>query len=324
MGKTIMDQAATTPAPAQVKAMFQAELARGDRALSGVAPVLSHMLASSGHALVNEDVVARLRGMLADSACQLLDAGQTEASQSRPSQKSIESLADHLAENGPILSHYYALAMEAHLARRLEQRSGLDPVLTPLLQELIASDHSETADLAMSTLAAQSRFVQAQRRMSFPLIELPARLFHRVLQSWKSWTQHSKLPDGVSQQAAETKLRGSYDEATTRLGLLTRLTGSMRKGAIAGLELDHAGLALFATALAVLTRQPRDLAVLACHDRQAARLALGLRAAGLDQNAIERQFLLLEPAERLPRELGEIDPEHAAYLLSQSTAWRGS
>ena len=50
------------------------ELARGDMALAGVAPVLSHLLSSPGQALVSEDVLARMRGMLGDLARQLLVA----------------------------------------------------------------------------------------------------------------------------------------------------------------------------------------------------------------------------------------------------------
>ncbi|MEL7197207.1 MAG: hypothetical protein AAGL10_02740 [Pseudomonadota bacterium] len=331
MGKTDMDHAstptatrsATSPDTGSVEGILRTQLAKGDRALSGVAPVLSHMLASSGHALVNEDVVARLRGMLSDCARQLIDAAQTDAALVRPDQSQVDSLADHFAENGPILSHLYTLAMEGHLASRLEQQSSLDPMLSPLLQELIASDQNELADLAMVTLAAQSRFIQAQRRMVFPITELPARLFHAILESWQDWTRNSGKADGMSEQAAAVTLRSSYDEASTRLALLTRLTGAMRNGAIVGLELEHAGLSLFATCLATLTRQPRDLAILACHDRQAARLALGLRASGLDQTTIERQFLLLVPGERLPRDLDHIDPAKAANLLSQSAAWKG-
>lgn len=319
-----MDQAATT----YVETILRAELARGDRVLSGVAPVLSHMLASSGHALVNEAIVARLRGMLSDIARQLLAAAAAHPAQRRsahapayyPDPVEIDALADHLAGEGPVLSHCYALAMEAHLVHRLEQRSSLDPVLSPLLQELIASDDPAVAELAMTALAAQSRFIQAQRRMAMPLGELPARLFQIVLGRW----QATRVTDPAEPASADPVLRAlkqDYDEGAGRLGLFARLVTAMRGGALAGLELDHAGLSLFVSVLATLTRQPRDLAILACHERQAARLALGLRAAGLDERAIERQFLLLEPAERLPRAIDELPPDRAAALLAQSAAW---
>lgn len=299
-----------------VETTLRAELARGDRALGGVAPVLSHMLASDGHALVNEDVVARLRGMLADCAAQLLSGVTPNKGRSAPVPAMIDALANDLSTNGPLLSHLYALAMEGHLTHRLDQRSSIDPVLSPLFQQLIASDQAETAELAMQALSAQSRFVQMQRRMALPITELPALLFGAVLKR-----AASQMDAHATSSIAQ--LRMAYDEASTRLGLLTRLTAAIRSGAIAGLELDHAGLALFATSLSALTRQPRDLCILACHDRQAARLALGLRAAGLDVGDIERQFLLLEPAERLPKLIGDIPPHKAAEMLRQSPVWKG-
>ena len=58
---------------------------------------------------------------------------------------------------------------------------GIDPVLTGLVQELIASQDSGVSALAMQALAAQSRFVQSQRRMELPLGELPGDLFHKAL-----------------------------------------------------------------------------------------------------------------------------------------------
>lgn len=316
----MVDAAVNQIATPQIEAMLRAELARGDRALGGVAPVLSHMLASAGHALVNEDIIARLRGMLNDCARQLLEPSSVKRASSPAKPELVDALADELAANGPVLTHFYALAMEGHLTHRLEQRSSIDTVLSPLLQELVASDQPEVAEIAMAALAAQSRFIQAQRRMKMPVSELPAQLFHAVLKHLRSF-------DGVERETVinvTSTLRSQYDEAATRLGLLTRLTGAMHKGAVAALELDHAGLALFVTALAALTRGPRDLAVLSCHEHQGARLALGLRAAGLDERAIERQFLLLEPAERLPQNLGDLAPERAAALLSHSAAWKGA
>ena len=297
-----------------VELILKDELARADRALRGVPPVLTHMLASAGHSLVSDAIVARLRGMLAALASQLLGV---KAGTARPESDSraIDRLADRLAGDSVVLSYCYALAMEAHLAERLEQRSSLDPVLSPLMQELVASDDPATAELAMNALAAQSRFIQSQRRMDLPLSELPAELFHAVLKRWES---HDRSDPALA--PAIKVLKAGYDEGASRVGLLARLVSGMRKGAIAALDLDHAGLGLFVSALSALSKQPRELAILACHERQAARLALSLRAAGLDPDAIERQFLLLEPAERLPADIASIAPERAAELLQHASS----
>ncbi len=312
MGELAMDRTETT----SVEAILRDELARGNRALRGVAPVISHLLESSGQSLVSDAIIARLRGMLSDVARQLLDAGPVSVDRQRPDESAIDDLADALGSDGALLNHLHALAMESVLTERLQQRSSIDPVLSPLLQELIASEQPSVAELAMSTLAAQSRFIQTQRRMGMPLEELPADLFVAVLKHFEAW---GASQDNVAVSEAIRGLKAGFDEGAGRLGLLARLVSSMKGGAIAALELEHAGLALFASGLATLTKQPRDLAVIACHQKQAARLALSLRAAGLSADAIERQFLLVEPSQMVPREIAGLSSERAHEVLSANS-----
>lgn len=306
-----------------VERLLKEELARGDRSLRSVAPVLAHMLENAGQTLVSDAIVARVRGMLDDLARQLLAAERAETGgapgrHEETSSEAVEALAEELAADQVVLGHAYVLAMESLLAERLERRASLDPVLSPLLQELIASDQPAVAELAMATLAAQSRFVQSQRRMDMPLAELPAELFVGVIECWERVVraqQRGSVPKG-----AVERLKRSYDEGASRVGLLGRLVSAMGSGALAALELEHAGLALFASALAVLSRQPRDNAVISCHESQSARLALAFRAAGLDAQAIERQFLVLEPGISVPDVIGDLPPDRAQAILARSDA----
>ena len=53
-------------------------------------------------------------------------------------------------------------------------------------------------------------------------------------------------------------------------------------------------------------------------DRQFARLALGLRAAGLKQQAVEEHFLYLHPQVALPDGFDTLRPDRAAALLASS------
>lgn len=302
MGRLAMDRSDTTFADLIVTD----ELARSNRALRGVAPVIAHLLESDGTALVSDAIVARLRGMIFDLSRQLIVAAKGDQGQT-------EKLADHLAGDEMVIDHLYALAMEAHLTDRLEQRAALDPILSPLLQELIASDQPMTAELAMSVLAAQSRFCQGQRRMELPIGELPPELFGRVLDSLAACDLRidtANLAEGLA------SLKRDYDEAAGRIGLLSRLVSLLRGGAIAALDLSHAGLPLFASALAMLTRQDRDLAVLACHERQAVRFALSLRAAGANAEAIESQLALLGGTQEIPAGLATMPVERAQDLLA--------
>lgn len=306
MGNETMDLAADHA----VEAFLRDELARKARALAAVVPVLRHLLSSDADALVSDATLARVRGMIHDLAAQLLaaEAGRDPVTRGSGFEDpaALEQLASRLMPDETLLGHCHALAAESLIAGRLQQRHALDPVLSPLLQELIASEDVDVASLAMGALAAQSRFVQSQRRMELPLCELPAELFHALVAQMQA-----SAPDST----ALVRLQAGYDEAATRIGLLARLVAAMRRGAVAGLALDHAGLALFASTLGVAARIPREEAVLACHEGQGLRLALLLRAAGLMPSAIERQLLLVEPAGRLPRGLAEMSPEYAATLV---------
>lgn len=313
MGEDTMDLAADHA----VEAILRDELTRENRAMAAVVPVLRHMLSSDAQALVSDAVLARVRGMVQDCAAQLLAAvdGREPAARS-PAMVDLVAL-DHWATvlmgEEPLLAFCHAIAHESLLAERFQQRHAIDPVLSPLLQELIASDDPAIAALAMSTLAAQSRFIQGQRRMELPLGELPAELFHTVI----------ALGHGAADDTARDgleRLQRHYDEATSRLGLLARLIAAMRRGVVAALAVDHAGLALFSSALAVQTRQPREVCVLACHEGQGARLALALRAAGLSLPAIERQFLMVERAARMPRAIAGLSSDRAAMLLGVGAA----
>lgn len=299
-----------------IETILRDELTRGDLALSGVAPVLTHMLSGSGGSLVSEALVARLRGILSHIAHQLLASRDTEYAAS-----DADRFTDFLASDGAVLSHCYAMAMEGYLTERLEAKAALDPVLTPLLQELIASTNAEVAELAMTTLAAQSRFVQSSKRMEMPLRELPADMFHHLLQLWiHAQNSHGDTSGEAGLKDSLAALRSDYDEGATRAGLLARLVSAMRGGARAALSLEHAGLALFTTALNVLTKQPRELAVLSCHPRQSARLALSLRAAGLIEDEIEQQFTILHPEKKLPRGFDDLLPDRAQTMISQADA----
>ncbi|MFM7349028.1 MAG: hypothetical protein ACKO01_06010 [Erythrobacter sp.] len=313
MGEETMDLAADHA----VESILRDELARESRALAAVVPVLHHLLRSDADALLSDAILARVRGMILDLAAQLVAAAAGREAATRActaeDHAACEAIGARLMGDDALLAHCHALAAEALIAARLQQREALDPVLSPLLQELIASDDAEVASLAMSVLAAQARFIQSQQRMELPLGELPAERFHALVSGVRADTTAS---------GGLVRLTSGYDEAATRIGLLARLVGAMRRGAVAGLAIDHAGVALFASTLAAATRTPREGAVLACHEGQAARLGVLLRAGGLTPSAIERQLLLLSPAARLPQGLAALTPEQAVALADAGGAGR--
>lgn len=292
-------------------------LAQGDAAIGTVGPILRHLLASDGNSLFNEEIVARVRGMLDHLAGQLLDAaaaGTGTRTHDHPP-ATVELVVSAIAAQPALLAHLHALALEFQLTERLQARLSLDPVLSPLLQALVASPDPATAASAMALLAAQARFMQTQRRMHLPLAELPADLFHAAMQLL------ALVPGApAALAAAETALRDNYDEGRSRLGLLDRLVLGMGGGATVALAISHAGTALFLTAVAAGSGQRRDLTALAGHEGQLARLALALRAAGARPEAAEEQILAIHPEASLPAGLTMLTPDRAAALLAASTA----
>ena len=300
-----------------VELLLRDELGRGDAMIATSRPILRHLLANDDHALFSDEMIARIRGMMNHVASQLLFA-QAEAAGALDRTKYAAGLQDELAqalfEDTDFLAHAHALTLEAQLAERLQSRSGIDSVLSPLVQELAAAREVDTAALAMAVLAAQARFMQHHRRMELPLGELPGDLFHRALVLLRAQAGDA----AEAAEEAERQLRETYEEGVGRLGLVTRLVMAMGQKAVRALAIDHAGLAIFSTALAMASSQERDLAVLSFADRQFARLALALRAAGLKQQAVEEQFLYLHPEIALPDGFDMLRADRAAALLAGS------
>lgn len=307
------EQAAET-----VERVLHDELVDGDAMIAAAQPILRHLLANDDSGLFSDETIARVRGLVLNVVEQLLFA-QAEAAEARDRPAYVAERQDELARalfgDSAFLAHAHALTVEAQLIERLQGRSGLDPVLTPLVQELVASADAAAAGLAMAVLAAQARFQQHWRRMELPLGDLPGDLFHRALVALR---EQAREGDGPAAEAAERRLRDEFQEGAGRLGLIARLVIAMGQKAPRALAIDHAGLAVFATALAMASGQERDLVVLSFSERQYARLTLTLCAAGLTQQALLEQFLCLHPDVSLPDGFGTLRSDRAAALLAAS------
>ncbi|MCB2065497.1 MAG: hypothetical protein KDE15_02520 [Erythrobacter sp.] len=308
----------TMPSAESVEEMLRGELAQGDVILATARPILRHLLANDDHALFSDEVIARIRGMMVHVARQLMLALAKEAGERDPgafADLRQEALAVALLEDAAFLGHAHALTIEALLADRLQQRSGFDPVLSPLLQERAASSDQGQAAAAMRVVAAQARFMHQQRRMELALGELPAELFHSATNLLKSHAaDHAAAAERVC-----TSLREHFDESEGRVGQIAQLVMAMGHTANRALAVDHAGLSVFATALGMASEQPRETAVLSLGENQVVRLAISLRAAGLNQGAVEEQFLYLHPDITLPDGFDALRTDRAVALLASAT-----
>ena len=299
-----------------VEHVLREELADGDAVLASTRPILRQLLANADHALFSDEVIGRVRGMIGHLARQLLFARGEAAGLPDPlggTEPWQDALAAAMMDDAAFLAHAHAAVLVAQLADHIQRRSGIDGVLSPMVQELAASPDPSMAAAAMRVIAAQARFLQQVRRMELPLAELPGDLFHKALVLLRQ-----TLPDDPAAAAAETTLRTGYDEGNGRVGQLARLIMAQGARATRALALENAGLALFSTALAMASQQDRNLTVLSFSENQLARLALALRAAGLGQAAVEEQFLYLHPDAILPEGFELLTAERAAALLAAS------
>ncbi len=293
------------------------ELAQGDIVIATVKPILRHLLANVDHGLFSDEVIATVRGMMLHLSSQILSA-QAESTGANDRTSFIAEYQDDIAlallRDADFLAYAHAITVEALIAMRLSQRSGIDPVLSPLMQELAASKDENTAGDAMRVLAAQARYMQQQRRMELPLAELPQDLFDRALQICGDVCQER----GLDAATAISKMRINYDPNQRRVAQITRLISAMQHNANRALEVDHAGLSIFVTALGMAAEQDRNTVILSLGENQFARLAVSLRAAGLGQSALEEQFLYLHPDIDLPEGFDTVRSDRAIAILSDA------
>lgn len=305
-------------APLQVENVLRDELAQGDVALATARPILRHLLAHDDHALFNDEVIARVRGMVHDVAHQLLFA-TADAAGLRDRTALIEELSTPLAQalfqDTEVLAHAHAITLETQIVERLQRRNGIDAVLSPLVQEQAASTDPMLAGLAMTIIASQARHMQRFRRMELPLGELPGELFHRALLALRSVA----VDHEPAAEQAERALRQSFVEADGRLALMGRMAAAIGGREPRLLALDHAGLPLFTTSLAMASQQSRVNTVLALCEGQYARLALAARAAGMVQTDVVTLFRFLHPDISLPDGFELLRADRAAALLADPT-----
>lgn len=297
-----------------VETVLREELALGDAMLTTSAGVIRHLLANDDSSIFSDQVIARVRGMLADVARQLVLVafGLDDLEEREDGEAQHHDLTEQFLSDPRFLEHAHALALEHQLAERLQARNSIDPVVSSLLQSLIADKDRETAEQAMGALAAQARYVQYQRRMELPLAELPPVLRMAAVDS-----AMAHIRDGDTE--ALEALQRAPEGHSNRIELLTQLVEQLGQQAHIALTVHHAGASIFLTALAMGAGQTRELATLATTDRQLARLALSLRAAGMRPDAIEEQFVYLHPDVTLPPGFDRLRADQAAALLAQSS-----
>lgn len=312
--------------PGAIEQLLHDDLAHADQVMVHMGPILRHLLQNDDSSIFSDEIIARVRGMLADIARQLIQA-LVAAAQTDDLDHQFESapdtarLADMLAGNQALLTHLHMLAVEWQLTEKLQTRIGLDPVLTPVLQDLIASPDQDTAARGMNLLAAQARFGQSMRRMQITLSELPGDLHHIALMTMQAFAADDPKAFAVASQV-EASLRRQRSSAIARIDLLQHLTAQLGADLSRALFLDGAGVPIFLSALALGAGISREMAIMCTTESQMARLVLALSASGSGRNGLVSTFTTLHPEVAMPEGLEAIAADTAAALLASSFAGR--
>lgn len=313
-------------APDRIEGLLREDLFHADQAMIHMGPILRHLLQNDDRSIFSDEIIARVRGMLADVARQLVQAlGEAagHADAAAWARTAGPGLAEMLSANQPLLYHLHMLAVEWHLADRLQGQLGIDPVLTPLLQDIIASPDPDMAARGMNLLAAQARFGQSVRRMQIPLTELPADLHLMTLAIMQDYVGNDPAGEAAAAQA-EHSLRQARGVAASRLDLLAHVIAGPGAGPARALKVETAGVALFLSALAACARLSRETAIMCTTESQMPRLALSLVAAGIGREGVVATFAALHPDIAVPEGIERLDAARAAEILVGSTPETGN
>lgn len=306
--------------PGMIEQRLAEDLARADQAMFHMGPILRHLLGNDDNSIFSDEVIARVRGIIADLARQLVQAlGEAagHADAAGWAHEAGQGLAGMLSSDRALLDHVHMLALEWQLTERLQGRLGIDPVLPAMLQDLIASPDPDAAARGMNLLAAQARFGQWLRRMELPLTELPHQL-HQVAVV----TMHAYVADDAAGRdaavTAEAVLRRARLAATSRLDLLGYAASLALPVGRQVLDIEYSGAALFLTALSAGAGLPRETAIMCTTETQMARLFLAMVAAGAGQEQIVPAFSALFPAHLPPVAPAGLTASRAAAMLAGS------
>ena len=284
-----------------VERVLRDELVRGDAMIATARPILRHLLANDDHALFSDEMIARVRGMM---------TRRRRAAAVRPGRRRRSARPRRLCRRAA--GRAGAGAVRGHRVPRprpcADARGAAD-------RAAAGAQRHRPGALAAGPGAGRGEGRRHGRRWRWPCS--PRRRASAAPAADGAAARRAArrpVPPGAAAAAragrrgrraggrdAERQLRDDYDEGAGRLGLIDPAGhGHGPEGARARWRSTTPGWRSSSTALAMASGQERDLVVLSFAERQFARLALALRAAGLKQQAVEEQFLYLHPDVALP------------------------
>lgn len=226
--------------------------------------------------------------------------------------RSEESVLEALLDEPRLLSHLHALALEHALTERCAESLRIDPLLPPLVKELIGSPNQDVSELAAASLQAQLRHRQRMEKMRLSVEELPSELIGAVS---KLAGQHG-LVDADHQHW--------FHSATvpSRLSLFKLLVQTPEYPLKRRWDLRKAGVPLLFSALAVQSDSSFEEIAILMTNSQTAQLALTLFAINCSKKAAQCTLAALhgEHGMRVYQEIASREADDIADLYKTQLA----
>lgn len=289
--------------------------ANADRASDFGRSVFAHIAHTPILDVVSEESWSRTYAALASLAMGVLD-GLVGAVGVHHQPAEVDVVLRVLSECQALVEHLRADVIEWQLTQRLHDTLALDPVSSPVLQQLVVQPDHRAA--ATAFLAAQMRWCQSHARMYMALADLPPAVQGQVCAVIQALgAGEPDLADRANALCAD--MRNAYDPAADREVCATQALEHMSLEFADALRVQEMGVAVFLTALARLTMQPRATVTGWTERAQAPRLAVALRAAGMSPGDIQQQLFAFHGDAGLGAGVAEIEPQQASAMLAGTT-----
>lgn len=270
------DMAPARPTLRDVGALLRQADAQARQAMAVPALVRQHLLPENAQAL-REDDLSLTGGFVESLAARLAEALTGVAEHSA-------GIARHVVlENAPTMRLLFARAIETRLCRQSMLVGLATPELPPRVEAQVGDAQDELAEAAMALIIAQSRFLSRAKSFAIDPEELSPEILHDLVRSCLAFMQaHSGTDPLRLSEAAEAFLLG-FDERRGRPHRLMRFCHlfELPRGGDDWSLADN-GPSLTIAMLARTSRLPSELLFDMLRDDDMARLAVVLRASGLE------------------------------------------
>ncbi len=278
------DMAPARPALRDGGALLRQAEMQARQAMAVPALVRQHLLPESAQAL-REDDLSLMGGFIDSIAARLSEALAVDGDPVEPG-----DLVRHVVlAHAPTARLVHARAVEARLCRH----SGLVGLHVPELPSRIESQVSdaqdELAEAAMALIIAQSRFLSRAQAFALDLDEFPPEILHGLVRLALAWLQGQPGADPLALAGASDALLQGFDERCGRPHRLMRfchLFALPRAGD--DWSLADNGPSLVMAMVERASDLPSDLLFDMLRDPDMARLAVVLRACGLEPDTAAR------------------------------------